>query len=62
MEKKYKVTSYQLVKSDNQRDTVTLMKPIFVDDVEQFRDSLRRKNEGCRYVNLNYTTINLEED
>lgn len=61
--KKYKVTGYQIVRADNQRDTITLMRPVFVDDIEAFRKKIWTEETNCRFVNLNYTTlIDTEEE
>lgn len=57
METTFKITGYQVVHADNQRDTVTLFTPVFVSDIEAYRDTLREQHEGCRYINLNYVEI-----
>jgi hypothetical protein len=45
MEKKYQITSYQLVYASGGRDTVKLFMPVMVDDLEKYRTvSVRHMN------------------
>ena len=62
MKPKFKVTGYQVVRSDKQRDTITLFNPITIDDIESYRNKLKGYYEGCKYVNLNYVLIHAGED
>ena len=54
MEKKYQITSYQLVYASGGRDTVKLFMPVMVDDLEKYRNSIRATHD-CIGVNLTYT-------
>ena len=56
MEKKYQITSYQLVYASGGRDTVKLFMPVRVDDLEKYRNSIRATHD-CIGVNLTYTEL-----
>lgn len=56
MEKKYQITSYQLVYASGGRDTVKLFMPVMVDNLEKYRNSIRATHE-CIGVNLTYTEL-----
>ncbi len=56
MENKYQITSYQLVFANGGRDTVKLLIPITVDDIEKYRNEIRAKHD-CIGVNLTYTEL-----
>ena len=56
MEKKYQITSYQLVYASGGRDTVKLFMPVMVDDLEKYRNSIRATHEFVG-VNLTYTEL-----
>lgn len=56
MEKKYQITSNQLVYASGGRDTVKLFMPVMVDDLEKYRNSIRATHE-CVGVNLTYTEL-----
>ncbi len=53
---KYQVTSYQLVHSSGSRDTVKLLTPVTIDDIEEYRKKLRERHNYA-VVNLYYTEI-----
>lgn len=53
---KYQITSYQLIHSSGARDTVKLMAPVIVTDIEEYRKKLREEHNYA-VVNLNYTEI-----
>jgi len=53
---KYQITSYQLIHSSGAIDTVKLMNPVTVTDIEEYRKKLREKHNYA-VVNLNYTEI-----
>lgn len=53
---KYQVTSYQLIHSSGSRDTVKLLTPVTITDIEKYRKELREKHNYA-VVNLNYTEI-----
>lgn len=56
MEKKYQINGYQLIYTDGQRDSIKLLSPEMVDDIEEYRESVKREHQ-CMYVNLTYTEI-----
>lgn len=56
MEKKYQITSCQLVYASGGRDTVKLFMPVMVDDLEKYRNSIRATHD-CIGVNLTYTEL-----
>lgn len=60
MKPKFKVTGYQVVRSDNQRDNITLFNPVTVGDIEAYREKLE-KAYNAKFINLNYTLNNVEE-
>lgn len=55
---KFKVTGYQVVHADNQRDTVVFLDPIITSDIQGVRKMIKEQHEGCKYINLNYTLLN----
>lgn len=62
MKQRFKISSYQVVLADNQRDTVQLLVPVLTEDLEAYRAGLKDTHPGCRYINLNYMTLNTEEE
>ncbi len=53
---RYQITSYQLIYTNGSRDTVKLLTPVTVTDIEEYRKELREKHNYA-VVNLNYTEI-----
>lgn len=53
---KYQITGYQLIYADGRRDTVKLLQPVTVEDIEEFR-SIMKAERGCSNINLSYTEI-----
>lgn len=60
---KYQITSYQIIHSNGERDTIKPLQPIITWSVEKEREKLKRKY-GVPAVNISYTTIpdDYEED
>lgn len=56
----YLVTSYQVVYTSGNRDTVKLAQAEFTDDKESYRMSLVKKH-GCMNINLTYTEIDKDK-
>lgn len=58
---KYQVTGYQVINNDGSRDSIKLVQPEIVTDIELYRASIMARH-GCRIVNLSYITLFNKED
>lgn len=64
MEKKYQINGYQLIYTDGQRDSIKLLSPEMVDDIEEYRESVKREHQCMlisliqRFLNSNHFFIN----
>lgn len=56
---KYQITGFQLSYGGGQRDTIKLQQPVMVEDIEEYREEVR-KRYGKVSVNLYYTEIPVE--
>jgi len=54
---KYQIINCQLVYSNGGRDTVKLVSPVIVDDIETFRMGVRATHDGCIGVNITYNEL-----
>lgn len=57
---KYQITGFQLTYGGGQRDTIKLQQPAMVDDIEDYRRSVRERHAAAT-VNLFYTEVPFEE-
>lgn len=53
---RYQITSYQLIFSNGERDTVKPLTPIDTYSIEQERERIKEKH-GAKVVNMYYTSI-----
>lgn len=56
--RKYQITGFQLIYPDGRRDNVKLQQPLFVEDIESFRNKLKEAHE-CVNINLSYTDLDV---
>lgn len=58
---KYQVTGFQLTYGGGQRDTIKLQQPVMVENIEEYRRSVRDRYPGVASVNLYYTEVPFED-
>lgn len=58
---KYQITGFQLTYGGGQRNTIKLQQPVMVNDIEEYRESVRDRYAGVASVNLYYTEVPLED-
>lgn len=62
MKQKFKITGYQVVHADNSRDTFSMVYPEFAEDLEEYREAIKRRFRGCKSINLNVVQLGKEEE
>lgn len=62
MKQKFKITGYQVVHADNRRDNVSMLRPAFVEDIEEYRKLLTGRYKGCKSINLSIVDMTEEEE
>lgn len=58
---KYQITGFQITYGGGQRDTIKLQQPVMVENIEEYRMSIRDRYLGVASVNLYYTEVPFEE-
>jgi hypothetical protein len=59
---KYQIISYQLIFATGVRDTVRLMQPVMVADIEKYRSVVKSEHTDVVGVNLTYNELVDEQD